>query len=168
MAVYAKRKKNYSTHKSAGYRFLLKLKIREMSGFNDSKTAPCDIWSHVNKCLWKTGFIIWSSMILSKKCFQCKVFHSAWCNFCWYTGKMPIWILCIVGKWSKMRENSIIVTFPIRRLYVTDENCLICLLITHQFHTVSFVHWNSAHSSHNHSLSHAAIWVLWIAFLSVR
>lgn len=46
----------------------------------------------------------------------------------------------IVWKWSNIKENLIIVKFPMHQLYMTDENYIICLLITHKLQTVCSVH----------------------------
>lgn len=52
--LYVKKRKTHSsTCKSPGCHFLLTLKL-EIKIWRDSLS---DIWSHVNKCLWKTRFI---------------------------------------------------------------------------------------------------------------
>ena len=53
MVVYVQKK----THKSPGYRFLFKLKIRKMSGFNNSETAHVTFDPVSINCCEKTGFI---------------------------------------------------------------------------------------------------------------
>lgn len=116
-----------------------------MSGCNNNSHAA---WSSANKGQQKKVLLHWI------------IFEAAWywprsASYAKFTTELnaasadilenrPYGFYVQIGKWSKTTEDSIIVTFPVHQFYITDENCLICLLITHQLYAASFVHWNSA------------------------
>lgn len=78
--------------------------------------------------------------------------------------KVSMWILSVCLKRSKMNEKPIITTFPMQRGFpATYGNDMICPLLARRS-CLAFC----ARSLPSCSLSHAATWVLWIAFLGVR
>ncbi len=175
MSVYGYmwRKKKNSTHKSPGYHFLFKLKIRKMSGFN-SETARVtfDLMS-INACEKQVllpafylkqhdiGPEVLPMQSLPLSCIQLLLIY-------WKIAHKDF-MYSIAGKTIKDERklnNSDISNAPV--LY--DRWKLLNLsphhssVVCSDFCTLKFC----AYSSHSRSLSHATTWVLWIAFLSVR
>ncbi len=144
MSVYGcicEEKKKNSPHKSPGCHFLLKLKIRKMSGFQNSETTnvtfdPTSINACEKQVLLPAIYL--KQHDISQEELPMQSLPQS--NLCRCNEKLPLMDFMYSHKMVKDERklnNSEMSNTPV---FMTDENCLISLLILHQLHTVSFVH----------------------------